>query len=413
MENFNHYLEKYAELIVKTGVNVQQKDMVQVDISVTQAPLARLIVKKAYAAGAKEVVVRWNDDQILREQVNSMALADLEQVPEYRLDEIRSLVSQNVSRISVVSQNPDVFAGIASERIEAYQKYDRKLLFDLRQAAQANKISWTVVAAADLDWADKVFPDLATDTEKVDALWDQIFKTTKIYEDDPIAAWQAHETTLRQKADMLNNEQFKALHFKAPGTDLTIGLPKDHLWDSARSVNAAGFEFMANMPTEEVFTAPDSRVAEGYVSSTKPLSYGGQIITDMRFTFKDGAIVDVSAQTGEDVLKKLIVMDEGSKRLGEVALVPDPSPISQSDIIFFNTLFDENASNHLAIGNAYAFNLKNGTAMDEEELVSRGLNRSKNHVDFMIGSSEMDIDGIREDGTRVPVFRNGNWASLA
>lgn len=409
MKDLMEHLDAYANLIVKTGVNVQAKDLVQLDISVNQAPLARLIVKKAYEAGASQVILRWTDDTILREQVLNMELDELREVPAYKQAEMDDLVARRISRISVVSQDPGLFAGVDTKRIDAYQQYDRKLLFGLRQVAAANKISWTVVAAAEAPWAAKVFPELP-ESEQVAALWDAIFKATKVYETDPIQAWSAHEKRLQEKAAMMNREQFKALHYQAPGTDLTIGLPVNHVWDSARSINEKGFEFMANMPTEEIFTAPDCRVADGVVSSTKPLAYGGQVITGIKLTFKDGAIVDVQAEQGEAVLKALVEMDEGSKHLGEVALVPDPSPISQSGITFFSTLYDENASNHLAIGNAYAFNLAGGVDMNEEELIEHGLNRSKNHVDFMIGSDQMNIDGIRQDGSRTAIFRNGDWA---
>lgn len=409
MKNLMTHLDKYAMLIVKTGVNVQSGDLVQLDISVNQAALARLIVKKAYAAGARQVVLKWTDDTILREQVENMEIEELRTVPEYKQAEMDDLVAQRISRISVVSQDPGVFAGIPTERIEAYQQYDRKLLFGLRQVAAANKISWTVVAAAEGPWAAKVFPELA-ESEQVDALWDAIFKATKVYEADPVEAWRLHEKTLQEKATMMNQEQFKALHYQAPGTDLMIGLPENHVWDSARSINEKGFEFMANMPTEEIFTAPDRRVVDGVVASTKPLAYAGQVITGISLTFKEGAIIDVKAEQGEEVLKALVEMDEGSKYLGEVALVPDPSPISQSGIIFYSTLFDENASNHLAIGNAYAFSIADGVEMSEKELGEHGLNRSKNHVDFMIGSDRMNIDGIRQDGSRIAIFRNGDWA---
>lgn len=409
MKNLMTHLDKYAMLIVKTGVNVQSGDLVQLDISVNQAALARLIVKKAYAAGARQVVLKWTDDTILREQVENMDIEELRTVPEYKQAEMDDLVAQRISRISVVSQDPGVFAGIPTERIEAYQQYDRKLLFGLRKVAAANKISWTVVAAAEGPWAAKVFPELA-ESEQVDALWDAIFKATKVYEADPVEAWRLHEKRLQEKATMMNQEQFKALHYQAPGTDLTIGLPENHVWDSARSINEKGFEFMANMPTEEIFTAPDRRVVDGVVASTKPLAYAGQVITGISLTFKDGAIIDVKAEQGEEVLKALVEMDEGSKYLGEVALVPDPSPISQSGIIFYSTLYDENASNHLAIGNAYAFSIADGVEMSEKELEEHGLNRSKNHVDFMIGSDRMNIDGIRQDGSRIAIFRNGDWA---
>lgn len=409
MKNLMTFLDTYAMLIVKKGVNVQQGDLIQLDISVNQAPLARLIVQKAYEVGASQVILRWTDDFILREQVSHMDLAALQIVPGYKQEEMFDLVNRRISRISVVSQDPGVFSDIATERIEAYQQYDRNLLFGIRQAAAANKISWTVVAAAEEPWAAKVFPDLSP-KDQVDALWDAIFKATKVYEADPINAWSLHEQKLKEKADMMNRAQFKALHYQAPGTDLTIGLPKNHFWVSAGNVNEKGHAFMANMPTEEIFTAPDCRVAEGVVSSTKPLAYAGQVITGIQLTFKDGEIVKVKANQGEDVLKSLVAMDEGSKHLGEVALVPAPSPISQSGITFFNTLYDENASNHLAIGNAYAFNLRYGVDMTEEDLVTNGLNRSKNHVDFMIGSKNMNIDGILQNGNRVALFRNGDWA---
>ncbi|MGO2685726.1 MAG: aminopeptidase, partial [Enterococcus italicus] len=243
-----------------------------------------------------------------------------------------------------------------------------------------------------------------------EALWDQIFQTTRVYENNPVEAWKNHDELLRKKANELNAEQFDALHYTAPGTDLTIGLPSGHIWEGAGSFNSRGEEFMANMPTEEVFTAPDANRVDGYISSTKPLSYGGTILSGMQFTFKDGKVIDYSAEQGQETLASLLSIDEGAKHLGEVALVPNQSPISQSGLTFFNTLFDENASNHLALGAAYAFSVTGGTEMTEEELKQAGLNRSQTHVDFMVGSSHMNIDGIKKDGSRVPIFRNGEWA---
>lgn len=409
LPNFNENLEKYAELIVATGVNVQKSHTVVLNISVDQSELARLITKKAYALGAAEVIVKWSDDKIQKEFYLHADQDRLENIPQYRVDESDSWVELGASRISVVSSDPGSLAGVDPQRVATFQKAAGQAMINVRKATQANKLSWTVVAAAGQEWANKVFPDLADDEAK-DALWDQIFKTTRIYTEDPVAAWEAHNQLLQSKANSLNEEQFVALHYTAPGTDLVVGLPKNHHWDGGDSSNTRGEIFNANMPTEEVFSAPDANRVDGYVSSTKPLSYAGSIISGMKFTFKDGKVVDFSAEEGQDVLANLLDTDEGAKRLGEVALVPDPSPISQSGITFFNTLFDENASNHLAFGSAYAFNLQGGTEMTEEELIAAGINRSNTHVDFMIGSSEMNIDGIREDGTKVPVFRNGNWA---
>lgn len=410
LENFNENLKKYARLIAETGVNVQDNHTVVLQISVDQAPLARLITEEAYRLGAAEVIVQWSDETIQREFLAHAATDRIENVPQYKIDQTDDWIAKGASRISVVSSNPDALAGVDAQRVAAFQAANGEALVNLRKATQANKVSWTVVAAASEGWAAKVFPELATSEEQVDALWNEIFKTTRIYEENPVIAWDIHDKKLQEKAAELNEQQFTALHYTAPGTDLTIGLPKNHLWEGAGSYNARGEEFMANMPTEEVFTAPDSRRVDGYVSSTKPLSYAGTIISGMKFTFKDGKVVDFSAEQGEEALKNLLAIDEGAKHLGEVALVPDPSPISQSGLIFYNTLFDENASNHLAFGSAYAFNLQGGTEMSEEELAEAGLNRSQTHVDFMVGSDKMNIDGIKEDGTIVPVFRNGDWA---
>lgn len=409
LSDFNELLKKYARLIAETGVATEKGHTVVLQISVDQAPLARLITQEAYKLGAAEVIVQWTDDQIQREFLLHAATDRIENVPQSKIDQADEWLEKGASRISVVSADPDAFAGVDSQRVASYQAAAGKALMNLRKATQANKVSWTVVAAAGKQWAAKVFPDLPEE-EQVDALWDQIFKTTRVYEEDPVLAWKKHDEKLAKKAEELNQEQFSALHYTAPGTDIIIGLPKNHLWEGAGSYNAREKKFMANMPTEEVFTAPDSHRVDGYISSTKPLSYAGTIISGMKFTFKDGKVVDFSAEQGEDVLAKLLDTDEGARRLGEVALVPDPSPISQSGIIFFNTLFDENASNHLALGSAYAFSVKGGTEMSDEELAEAGLNRSQTHVDFMVGSDKMDIDGIREDGSTVPIFRNGDWA---
>lgn len=410
LPHFDTTLKKYAHLIAETGINVQKGQSVVIQVNVDQAPLARLITAEAYALGASEVIVQWGDDTIQREFLLHADKEHLEQFPPYKIEQIDAWVEKGASRISIVSANPEALAGVDADRVALYQTAAGKAMINLRKATQANKNSWTVVAAAGKEWAAKVFPSFSSSEEQVDALWDEIFKTTRVYTDDPVAAWAAHDQTLASKAAELNQEQFDALHYSAPGTDLTIGLPQHHLWEGAGSKNSRGETFMANMPTEEVFTAPDRRRVNGTVSSTKPLSYAGTTISGMSFTFKNGKVVDFSAAQGEEVLAKLLATDEGANYLGEVALVPDPSPISQSGITFYNTLFDENASNHLAFGSAYAFNLAGGTEMTEAQLEAAGLNRSQTHVDFMIGSAKMNIDGIRKDGSIVPIFRNGDWA---
>ena len=410
LPNFKENLAKYAKLLVSTGINVQPGHTVQLTIAVDQAELARLIVKEAYALGAAEVLVNWSDDVIARERLVNVDVERLEQVHPQRVTEMNYLLEHKSSRLVVLSDDPGAYDGVDPEKLSRSARAISQALNPMRQATQANKISWTLGAASGLEWAKKVFPNATSDEEAVDLLWDQIFKTCRIYEEDPIKAWEEHEARLVAKAKVLNDEQFVKLHYTAPGTDLVLGMPKNHLWEAAGSINAQGEKFIANMPTEEVFTAPDYRVAVGYVTSTKPLSYNGNIIEGIKVTFKDGEIIDVTAEKGDEVMKKLVFDNAGARGLGEVALVPDKSPISQSGVTFFNTLFDENASNHLAIGQAYAFSIEGGTEMSQEELKEAGLNRSDVHVDFMIGSNKMNIDGIREDGTRVPIFRDGEWA---
>lgn len=407
--NFEEKLQKYAELIVKVGVNVQPGQEVVLYINVEQQHLAHLIVKEAYKAGAGKVMIKWSDTFAQREFLEHTSDEFLENVPEFAKEEAQYIADHRCCRISVMSEDPGAFGGIDQKRVAAYQSANGKALMPVRQATQNNDLSWTVVAAASPAWAERVFPDLKGEAA-VDRLWEEILKTTRIDREDPIQAWKDHDTKLHEKEDWLNKEQFSALHYTSPRTDLTIGLPENHVWEGGGSKNAAGIEFMANMPTEECFTAPDNRRIDGYVTSTKPLSYAGNILENMKFTFKDGKVVEATAEKGQAVLDHLLETDDGVRSLGEVSLVPDPSPISQSGITFFNTLFDENASDHLALGAAYPFNVQGGTKMNKDQLKAKGINFSQAHVDFMVGSADMNIDGIKKDGTIVPVFRNGDWA---
>jgi len=409
MTTFEHNLEKYAALTAKTGINVQSGDTIVIQIAVTQSQLARDITAACYDLGAAEVIIKWQDDLVDRLNMQHKDEDRLLNVPDFQTQEYDYWLEHGAKRISVMSSNPDNLKGLDSDRVAAVQKANGQAMLKVRQATQANKNSWIVIAAASPAWAHKVFPDddLQTATDK---LWTEIFKTTRIDQADPIKAWEAHGHKLQAKAAELNAAQFKALHYTAPGTDITIGLPENHIWIGGPNESSDGRPFVANMPTEEVFSAADSNNINGYISSTKPLSYAGNTLNNMKFTFENGRVIKATAEEGNDVLQKLLQTDAGVKSLGEVALVPDPSPISQSKITFFNTLFDENASNHLALGSAYAFSIEGGTKMTEEQLKAAGLNRSQAHVDFMVGSSQMNIDGIKHDGSVVPVFRNGDWA---
>lgn len=409
MVNFEQQLEKYAELIVKVGVNVQKDQDVFVNSSIEVAPLARLVASKAYEAGARNVHIDWSDEATTRLKFEKASDDVFTQFPEWEALKRNTFVDKGAAFISIVSSSPDLLKGVDPQRIGNNQKASGQALEHFRRCVQANKVSWTVVAASSRDWAAKVFPDVVVE-EAVEKLWDAIFQSIRLNSDNPVQAWTEHNETLHKKVEVLNSKHFHKLHYTAPGTDLTIELPEKHLWVGAGSVNEKDVPFMANMPTEEVFTVPHKLGVNGYVSSTKPLSYGGNLIDNFKITFENGRIVKVEAEQGQEILQQLVDTDEGSHFLGEVALVPHQSPISESNILFYNTLFDENASNHLAIGSGYAFNVEGGTKMSQEELEENGVNRSITHVDFMIGSADMDIDGILKDGTTEPIFRKGNWA---
>lgn len=409
MNRFKENLENYAELAVKVGVNVQPGQTLVVNTTLEGAELVRIIVRKAYEIGARNVIVNWNDDIVNRTKFELAPDEIFNEYPEWRAKETIELSENGAAFLSVISSSPDLLKDVKRERIANSQKASGMALKKWRQYMQSDKISWSIVAVPSQAWADKVFPDEAEEN-RIEKLWDAIFTATRADVDQPVDAWKKHDETLHEKVDYLNEKNYQKLHYTAPGTDLTIELPEKHLWVGAGSINEKGHSFMANMPTEEVFTVPLKTGVNGTVTSTKPLSYSGNIINHFSITFKEGRIVDVKAEQGEEILKQLVETDEGSHYLGEVALVPFHSPISESNILFYNTLFDENASNHLAIGSSYAFCIEGGKNMNQQELAENGLNESLTHVDFMIGSAEMNIDGIKPDGSSEPVFRNGDWA---
>ena len=409
MNRFKENLENYAELAVKVGVNVQPGQTLVVNSTLEGAELVRIIVRKAYEIGARNVIVNWNDDIVNRTKFELAPDEIFNEYPEWRAKETIELSENGAAFLSVISSSPDLLKNVKRDRIANSQKASGMALKKWRQYMQSDKISWSIVAVPSQAWADKVFPDEAEEN-RIEKLWDAIFTATRADVDQPVEAWKKHDDTLHEKVDYLNEKNYQKLHYTAPGTDLTIELPEKHLWVGAGSINEKGHSFMANMPTEEVFTVPLKTGVNGTVTSTKPLSYSGNIINHFSITFKEGRIVDVKAEQGEEILKQLVETDEGSHYLGEVALVPFHSPISESNILFYNTLFDENASNHLAIGSSYAFCIEGGKTMNQQELAENGLNESLTHVDFMIGSAEMNIDGIKPDGSSEPVFRNGDWA---
>jgi len=408
-------LQNYAEAIVKVGLNIRAGQRLIINLGATRgvphqfAPLVREVAKAAYAVGARYVDVIWGDEEMLRLRAQYAPRDSFDEYSTWQIDAITRMIENGDALLSIAGSNPDLLGGLDPEVVGMMQKTHLQQFSKISEKVTTNAINWCVVAAAGAEWAKKVFPELAPDKAQ-EKLWDAIFETTRINLPNPIAAWQDHIVTLRKRAKFLQAKQYTVLHYKAPGTDFTLGLPNGHLWISAQSMAQNGVAFTANMPTEEVFTLPDRNRADGTVTSTFPLSYAGTLIEDFQVIFENGRVVKVSAKKGEAALQKLVDTDEGSHRLGEVALVPASSPIAQRGHLFYNTLYDENASCHIAIGRAYRFTLTGGEELNDEEFISAGGNVSLNHVDFMIGSPKMDIDGIKHDGTREPVIRQGEWA---
>lgn len=405
----DRYLKKYADLIISIGVNVQPGQDVIIYAAIDQQKLAHLVLDAAYQKGATQVQIEWNDQYLTHELIKHSDPDKLSIVPTSTTIRAKEIADKHTARISIISEDPDALGDLNQNDVANYSKalaYAKKPVMD---ATMNNDLSWVVVAASSPKWAHKVFPDVNL-SEAVDQLWNKIFEFNRItLENDPVVAWQQHIKKLSTKAAWLNQENFKEIHFTSNQTDLTVGLAQDHVWEGADSFDKSGNYFTANLPTEEVFTAPDYRNIHGVVKATKPLSYGGVLINDIELTFVDGQVTKATASSGEDVLQHLIQSDDGAKSLGEVSLVPNPSPISQSGIIFYNTLIDENASNHLALGAAYPFNINNGTQMSDEQRQNKGENLSIIHVDFMMGSADMNVVGIKYDGTITPIFENGDW----
>ncbi|PTX64311.1 aminopeptidase II [Melghirimyces profundicolus] len=407
--SFQNQLEKYAELAVKTGVNVQPGQTLVITASIHTAELIRLIVEKSYQEGAKHVYVDWQDEVCTRLKYDLAPDEAFEEFPLWKARGREEIAANGGAFLHVESQNPELLKGVDPKRIAAFSKAAGNAMKKLREYILSDRISWSIIAAPSPAWATKVFPDL-DEKEAVERLWQAIFHATRVDTENPVEAWKQHSATLHEKMDFLNRKRFKKLHYRAPGTDLTVELPDGHIWSGGSSKNERGIWFNANIPTEEVFTSPLKNGTQGTVRSTKPLSYQGNLIEDFTLTFENGRVVDMHAKRGQETLKSLLELDEGARHLGEIALVPHDSPISNSNLIFFNTLFDENASNHLALGKAFSSCIEGGTSMSREELEQAGLNDSLTHVDFMIGSADMDIDGETADGRREPIFRKGNWA---
>ncbi|MBT2292113.1 aminopeptidase [Paenibacillus albidus] len=408
MKDFEQMLDKYAELVVKVGVNVQPGQVLIVSAPLETAELTRLIVGKAYEAGAKFVQVDWDDEAVTRIRYEKAPDESFDYYPQWHADMLEKFAEEGGAILHIKVPNPELFQGIDSAKVSRAVKAAAVARKNYQKYTRNSKISWSLIKAPTRVWADKVFADLPEE-QRIEAMWEAVFQMNRVGNEDPVAAWREHIGDLKVSQDRMNAKRYKSLHYRAPGTDLHVEMPEGHLWRGGGGENDNGVYFVANMPTEEIYTMPLRTGVNGTVASTMPLNLNGRLVDGITLTFKEGKVVDYNAETGREHLTSLLDTDEGAAYLGEMALVPHDSPISRLNRIFYNTGIDENASCHFALGSAYPVNIEGGTGMSNEELLAKGANVSLTHVDFMIGSGELDIDGELPDGTLEPVFRKGNW----
>ena len=403
------YIEKYAELILKIGLKIKDGDKLVVRCPIEARDFAIKCTKKAYELGAGEVVVDYRDQVISRLKYENESIDVLTDIPKHKVDKENYYMVKRAKYLSVTGSDPDAFKGVDSEKLFQSNLANSKALRDFSAKMMANYVSWIVVGASIPSWATKVFPDLAEE-EAVRRLWFEIFNSVRLFEDDPEKALEDHVDNLNRYSKFLNDAKFEKLIYKSErGTDLEVGLPKGYIFAGAGDINSDGEKFIANMPSEEVFSAPRLDGVNGKVYSTMPLNYNGNLIEDFYLVFKDGLVVDYDAKAGKEYLKNILETDEGAKRLGEVALVSYNTPISMRKVLFYNTLYDENASCHFALGKSYPTCLEGGEKLSIEELKERGMNDSLTHVDFMVGDETTEIIGVKENGEQVQIFKEGNF----
>jgi len=402
-------LDRLAEIAVRVGLGGLQPGQELVMTSPLAAlALSRRITAHAYRAGASLVTTMFSDDEATLLRYRLAADDSFDRAAGWLYDGMAAAFRNGAARLAIVGEDPSLLAAADPAKV-ARANHARSIAYrPAMQLITDTVINWSLVASATPAWAQAVFPDLP-ETEAVAQLWEAIFAVSRVDAEDPIAAWATHNATLMARRRQLNEKRYAALHFRGPGTDLRVGLADQHEWMGGLSTARNGVTGNPNIPTEEVFTTPHGGRTEGTVTSTKPLAYQGTLIRDIAVRFEAGSIVQATASTGQDVLQRMISTDDGARRLGEVALVPHSSPIAQSGVLFWNTLFDENAASHIALGQAYSTCLINGENMTNEELSKLGANSSLIHVDWMIGSGAMDVDGIAADGTAEPLIRAGEW----
>jgi aminopeptidase len=402
-------LDRLAEVAVKVGLGLREGQDLLMTAPAVALPLVRKIAEHAYRAGAGLVTPILSDEAVTLARYRFGHDAGFDRAASWLYDGMAKAFSANTARLAIVGDNPMLLSGEDPVRVARASKANSVAYQPALEKIVNFDTNWNIIAYPSPSWAKQVFPDVAEDIA-VAKLADAIFAASRVDGDNAIAAWDKHNAVLRERTQWLNGQRFRELHYSAPGTDLTIGLAEGHEWEGGASSAKNGITCNANIPTEEVFTTPHCRRVSGRVVSSKPLSYQGTLIDNIAVRFEEGRIVEARASRGEEVLSKVLDTDEGARRLGEVALVPHSSPISKSGLLFFNTLFDENAASHIALGQCYSKCFIDGANLTTQQIVARGGNQSLIHIDWMIGSDKTDIDGIRDDGSRVPVFRQGEWA---
>lgn len=406
-------IEEYARLLVEIGLNVQQNQTLVISCPVDAAWFARMCAKAAYDVKCREVVVDWSDDILSREKYLRANDEIFDCFPTWRKDCLESYAKQGAARLAIYATDPENLKGVDTDRLLRMSRVSGQALQEYSRLQMANAFPWCVASIPIASWAKKVFPG-AEEEQAMEQLWDAILDSVRITGDGKaVERWKAHDQLLHERMQKLNEMRLCSLHYtNALGTDLTIRLPEDHLWSGGSCEAGTGQTFIANMPTEELFTAPLKTGINGVVYASRPLVCGGNLVKNFHFVIRDGKIVEAHAEQGEEFLKTEISVDEGASYFGEVALVPYDSPISNQKLLYFNTLFDENASCHLAFGDAYPECLKGGNEMSPEQLQAHGLNHSDVHEDFMIGTPDLRIVGTDREGREIPIFENGNFCSL-
>jgi aminopeptidase len=401
-------LDRLAQVAIKVGLQLQPGQDLVLTSSIAALPLTRKIIEQAYKAGAGLVTPIFSDDEITLARFRHGQDAGFDRAAGWLYEGMAKAYGDGAARLAVRGDDPSLLSGQDPQKVARANKAACIASKPAMEKITGFDINWTILAYPELAWAKQVFPG-ENDDVAVAKLANAIFAASRVDGDDPIGAWTTHNAELRKRSAWLNGHNFHALRFTGPGTDLTVGLADGHEWMGGASTAKNGVTCNPNIPTEEVFTTPHARRVSGHVSSTKPLSYQGTLIDEISVRFEEGRIVEARAAKGEDVLQKVLDTDEGARRLGEVALVPNSSPISKSGILFYNTLFDENASCHIALGQCYSKCFVGGAKLTQEEIAARGGNKSFIHIDWMIGSGEVDIDGVNADGSTVPVMRRGEW----